>query len=637
MDSVSERQRSHRSRSQIAFAVLFVAVANVGLVGKVNSQSPCSIASIEAYHQRIQVESDSDSLAESLVEPIAEIPSDFQPWWTHVLQNRLRAQTTPTTVDLDSLLVRTLEHSSQIKVFSDLPAIRRTSIIEANAAFDWTSFLNTRWDDLSDPVGNILTTGGSPRYRNNQWSGSAGLYRKNTVGGRFEIAQELGFQNTNSTFFQPNDQGTSRLRLSYVQPLMRGRGTVYNTSLVVLAKIDTGVAEDEFSRQLQSHLLEVTRAYWSLYLERVSLVQKQQLFLKAEELYRDLQGRSSVDVVGSQLIRVEAALTQRKADLVRAEMAIRNAQDRIQALVNDPTLALTPSLELIPTNIPVRHSEPFSIDEVLTTALQQRPEINQSLKQIRAASVRLNMSRNELLPQLDLIAETYVAGLRGNSNIGNAWTDQFSKGEPSYSIGLQYELPICNRAANARLKRRQLEIRQLQNQFRTTVETLLMEAKVAAREVRTAEREFTAKYQSMQAAAQLTEHIQARWAHLPGQERSYGLYLEDLLNAQVAQNQAEYEFAKAETIYNLALMNLKRATGTLLQHEHVVAGETCIAGLPTTILDKDSVSTNATTFDGGMSDDSNAPLSADSSLLVPHVDVAPVPMEATSGPLGQSE
>lgn len=340
--------------------------------------------------------------------------------------------------------------------------------------------MNTRWDDLSDPVGNILTTGGSPRYRNNQWSADFGLRRKNELGGHFEIAQQFGFQNTNSTFFQPNDQGTSRIRLGYTQPLRRGSGRVYNTSLVVLAKIDADIAEDEFSRQLQSHLLEVTRAYWSLYLERVALVQKQQLFLRAENIFNDLKARSGIDVVGSQLVRVEAAVTQRKSDLVRAEMAVRNAQDRIQALVNAPELANTVNLEIIPTENPVRHAEPLEIAEILSTALQMRPEVNQSLKQIKAAGVRLGMSRNELMPQLDLVLETYVAGLRGESDIGNAWVDQFNTGEPSYSVGLQYEIPICNRAAKARYQRRALELRQLQNQFRTTVETLLLEVKVAA-------------------------------------------------------------------------------------------------------------------------------------------------------------
>jgi len=511
---------------------------------------------------------------------------DYKPWWQAVMTNRIQAGTHPTNVGLESLIVRTLEHSTQVRVFSDLPFIRQTAVVEANAAFDWNAFMNTRWDDLSDPVGNILTTGGSPRYRNNQWTYGAGVRRKNEHGGYFDIAQEFGFQHTNSDFFQPNNQGTSRIRLGYTQPLQRGRGRVYNTSLVVLANIDANIAAEEFSRELQAHLLEVTRAYWSLYLERVALVQKQKLFLRAEKIYKDLEARSDVDVLGSQLVRVEAAVTDRKSDLVRAEMAVRNAQDRINALVNDPEFANTVDLELIPVDIPSRESFPFEIGEVLSTALQMRPEVNQSIKQMQAASVRLGMSRNELLPQLDLILESYVAGLRGDSDIGQAWLDQFSTGEPSYSVGLQYEIPIRNRAAKARYQRRRLELRQLQNQFRTTVETLVMETKVAAREVRTSHREFKARYYAMLAAAKRLETIEERWAAMPGKEKSVGLYLDDVLATQVLLTDAEFNFAKAETTYNLALMNLKRATGTLLQHEQIQQGVAMVDCLPVRILEK---------------------------------------------------
>jgi outer membrane protein TolC len=602
-------------RRRLPTAILSGFLAAKCLLAPAAAQTTDNV-SIDDYLQRIQVATESDTVERQSLVAIEPIPEGYAPWWQSVMNNRLQSGTSGTTVDLETLIVRTLDSSAQVKVFSDLPFIRQTAIVEAQAAFDWNAFMNTRWDDLSDPVGNVLTTGGSPRFRNNQWTYAGGLRRKNTAGGYFEIAQEFGFQNTNSTFFQPNNQGTSRIRLSYTQPLLRGRGRVYNTSLIVLAEIDTEIAQEEFSRQLQSHLLEVTRAYWSLYLERVALVQKQQLFLRADKVYKDLNARRNVDVVGSQLIRVEAAVTSRKADLVRAEMAVRNAQERIHALVNDPELSSIVNLELIPTDTPVRHSEEFNVGEILSTALQMRPEVNQALKQIRGACVRLGMSKNELLPQLDMILESYVAGLRPDSDIGGAWVDQFSTGEPSYSVGFQYQVPICNRAARARLSRRRLELRQLHNQFRTTVETLIMEAKVAAREVRTSDREYKAKYHAMSAASKRLENIEQRWAAIPGAETSFGLYLDDVLDAQVQLADAEFEFAKAETTYNLALMNLKRATGTLLQHEGIQDGVAYLDGLPTKVLDKTAYNSTGT--------------NSIESKLNPGTDVYPTPEEKSN-------
>lgn len=509
-------------------------------------------------------------------------------WWEEPLHQQMRPDCESMPATLESLIVRALEHSAQVQVFSDLPLIRETTIMEANAAFDWRAFMETRWDDISDPVGNVLTVGpGATRFDDHLWKYDAGVRQKNRSGGQFEISQRLGFENSNSVYFFPQDQGTTRLSISYTQPLLRGAGKVYNSSLVMLAEIDTEVTYDEFVRELQSHLLEITRAYWSLYLERGALLQKRRLYDRAKDILSELEARAEVDAAASQIARARAAVTQREADLLRAEMAVRNAEDRIAALVNDPDFTRVPEIELVPLDVPACDPLPLDMQQAVATAYRERPEIDQALQQIKAAAVRLDMSKKELLPQLDLVLETYVSGLRGETDIGGALGDQFRAGQPAYSVGLLYEVPIRNRAAKAKHMRRQLELRQLQNQFRSTVETLMLEVKVAVREVDTAYRETVAKKRSMGAAEQRLNYIHERWQHLPGEERSVGLYLEDLLIAQEQLAAAEYGYLQASTSYSLALMNVKRATGVLLQDERISRAVVEVDGLPSALLNKE--------------------------------------------------
>ncbi|MDH3717350.1 MAG: TolC family protein, partial [Planctomycetota bacterium] len=396
-----------------------------------------------------------------------------------------------------------------------------------------------------------------------------------------------GFENSNSSFFIPQDQGTAQLRLSYTQPLWRGAGRVYNTGLIVLAKIDTKIAEDEFSRQLQSHLLEVTRAYWGLYLERGTLLQKKKLYEGARGILDQLEPRVELDAPKNQIARARAAVTARQTDLLRAEMAVRNAEAKIRALVNDPQLADIENSEFIPQDQPIRQFIPISMRESLVTALQKRPEIGQALKQVQAAAVRMDMADKELLPVLDLIMDTYVSGLQGDSNVGQAFEDQFSTGAPSYSVGLRFEVPLHNRAAKARMQRRRLEMRQVTNQLDTTAETLMLEVEVAVREVHTSFREMQATHQSMKAADLELTYLQKRWEQLAGDDRTGSLVLEDLLAAQERLTEAEFRFLNSEVTYNLSLMNLKRATGMLLEYEQISRGEACECGLPEIFLHKD--------------------------------------------------
>ena len=88
---------------------------------------------------------------ESLPPPVV---TSFQPWWDVSVHAPLRDAPSTVEVSLESLLIAALDNSPQVRVFSDLPLIRETAILEANAAFDWRAFAETRWDDFSDPAGN---------------------------------------------------------------------------------------------------------------------------------------------------------------------------------------------------------------------------------------------------------------------------------------------------------------------------------------------------------------------------------------------------------------------------------------------------------------------------------------------------
>ena len=519
----------------------------------------------------------------------AETEMDLVAWWSRMVTQPMRKQGTPVSLSLDDLLVRTLQYSNQVRVFSELPLIRRTAIIEADAAFDWNRYLETRWDDLSEPVGNTLTVGGGgTRYSNEHWTARAGTRRRNRVGGEFDLSQSIGHQETNSIFFVPNPQGTARLILNYTQPLLRGRGRVYNESLLLLANVDKQVADEEFQRQLQSHLLEVTRAYWALYLERGVLFQKMNLYERAKQIYQMLDRRREVDAQAAQIVSAKAATTTRYAELIRARMAVRNAEARLRALVNDPEFGSFDQVEIVPFDQPNQVIFRPEMNEAMTMAIQNRPEVLQALGQIKAGTIRLGMTRHELLPILNLITEAYVAGLQDSGGIGRAWEQQFNSGAPSYAIGLNYEVPYGNRAARARNQRRALELRQLKNQYATTLENVKLEVEVAVREVETSGQEMFAKWEAMQARVAQLDSMTRRWEQLPGEDVTASLALENLLLAQQRLADTEFEYLQSQLTYNLALMNLKKASGTLLRAEGVVVGETCEGDLPTYIITKES-------------------------------------------------
>lgn len=496
------------------------------------------------------------------------VPADYAPWWIRGQRSALGSQGSKQSVSLESLFERALRHSSQIRVFSDLPLIRETGIQEAAGAFDTNAFLQTKFDHRNDPVGSTLTTGNSSRFREDDFSVEGGVRKKLITGTEVSLTQEIGRTENNSIYFVPDPQTRAQLTLSVVQPLLRGAGTGYNKATMQIARIDSEVAMSEFIRQSESHLLEITRTYWALYAARVTYLQKQKLVEETSRVTEELRGRQQVDAQATQLFRAESALASRRADLIRSEAAVRNAQDRLKALTSDPELLGDAAMELIPADRLILGGTAVDARLAAQAALEHRPEISQAFMQMRAAAIREKVSRNELLPELNLVLSGSLGGLE-QDDFGRTYTDQFSA-HPGYGAGLVFSFPFENKAARARHERRQVESRQLIDQLRTTIDTVLLEVKVSAREVATAQRETQAKYEAVRAFTADIETLEARRTVQALQDvAQVSGFLDDVLDAQSRRATSEEDFIRAAANYQIAIVNLERSKGNLLAYQHV--------------------------------------------------------------------
>ena len=339
-----------------------------------------------------------------------------------------------------------------------------------------------------------MTVGpGENRYIDQNWNYNNGLRKKTETGAQIELSEKIGYENSNSIYFEPPIQGTSRLWLNITQPLLNGAGKMYNTRLIVLAQIDADTALQHTSKDLQTILLEVYQAYWDLHLQRVLLLQKHKLYEKGVEICRKLEARRDVDAVGGQLARAKAAVASRYGAMLRQETELLNADAKLRTLMNDPFLLTNRRQELIPMQPPLHDSVPVSFQDSLVTALLHRPEINEARSELKAAYVRQNVAKNEIRPVLNLILSTYVSGLEGDVNIARAFQRPIHEGRPTYSAGAVFEMPLGNRAAQAKYDRRRLEIIQLTSQLLATTSTVRLEVEKAVRETKTSYQEKCAK------------------------------------------------------------------------------------------------------------------------------------------------
>ena len=498
-------------------------------------------------------------------------------WWQNLIPDSIGISEETMPVDIAMLTQMALIYSPYVKAVLTKPQIRRSDLVIADADFDALAFVEAKFADTNEPVGSLLTTGNaSERYLDHTFSSSAGLRKKSRLGGALEAVQRGGFQDNNSTFLIPNPQGTSRLEINFTQPLLKDHGRVVNNTRVLLAQIDIELAKSEVRADLEEHLVDVTRAYWNLFEARADWLQRNRLLDGASELHRVLVARGGLDSLKRQVLRAQVAVTSRRSDLIRAHTKIKNSQARLRYLTGDPRLIQASRWEMTPQDQPLAISVDVSLREATITALDNRPDIAEALRRVQAVSVRVGAAKNQVLPRLDMILSTYVAGLDDKTDTFGAFVNQFSDGRPSYAAGLRYEIPVGNRAARARLDRNRWELIRAMNEFQQTTDLAFTEVEVAVRETHATLDEMITKKQAIDAANEEVNYLQQRWELLPDPNESAVLLIENLLDAQERLADEERGFVRAQVAYAMSWVQLRQAMGVLLRIDNRV-GDCMIA------------------------------------------------------------
>ena len=73
--------------------------------------------------------------------------TSIQPgWWSDFVTQPMEEGASVVTLNLEQAIGLALSHSLQLAVEREVPMIRETSVAEADATFDWTSYLESKWE-----------------------------------------------------------------------------------------------------------------------------------------------------------------------------------------------------------------------------------------------------------------------------------------------------------------------------------------------------------------------------------------------------------------------------------------------------------------------------------------------------------
>jgi outer membrane protein TolC len=387
--------------------------------------------------------------------------------------------------------------------------------------------------------------------------------------------------NSRTSGFDPFN--TSALGVTVTQPLLRGFGATLNRRFIRIAGNERKISSLLFQQQLINTVYGVVR----LYTDFVALTEdekvKQETLTLARKLLADTQAQVDIGTLARvELTRANAQVASASLDLINArglreeqEAILKNvltrsgngdAEVRAAHIIPTDTLAVPDQEEVVP------------IQDVLSAALNNRPDLEQAQLQIDNSQIGLAGARSATQPEVDLVGVMQNSGLAGTANslvapgysaysgflggFGSALEQVLARNYPTYGIGVQVTLPIHNRIAEADLARDQLQVKQsqirlaqLQNQARLEVEDAL----IAMRRAR-------ASYQAAAEARRLQqESLQAEQDKFEiGSTTAFFVIQYESLVAQAKSTEVA-----AQSSYVKAKAALQRATGTILDQNHI--------------------------------------------------------------------
>jgi HAE1 family hydrophobic/amphiphilic exporter-1 len=251
--------------------------------------------------------------------------------------------------------------------------------------------------------------------------------------------------------------------------------------------------------------------------------------------------------------------------VILAENSLANAEDNLKRAIfpaNDPAMWST---RIVPTDQPSAAPVPVDIEAAVRSALEHRTDIVNARKSLEKADINLQYTRNQLLPQLDLVANYGGTGAGGTQirdasgpivppvpgGYGDALDEVFGADYPTWTLGFNISYSIPNRSAKASAASARLTKDQLLASYRR------LELQVAA-EVRTAARGVESGFKRV-ASTQAARRLAAE--RLDAEEKKFAAGMSTNFLVTQAQRDlavAEVSELRAVADYRKSIINFQR-------------------------------------------------------------------------------
>ncbi|HSF18495.1 MAG TPA: TolC family protein [Vicinamibacteria bacterium] len=400
-----------------------------------------------------------------------------------------------------------------------------------------------------------------------------------STGGRYNVSWQNLRSTTNSAFSGFNPLYDAAVSGQVIQPLMQNFRLDPNKQRILVAQNSERISRHQFQVQVMDTVSNVEFAYWDL----VFAFRDLEVARKSLELAQDLLRNNRIQVeVGTMapidVLEAEAEVAAREEAVILAEEAIRLTEDILKRLINDPESADFWANSYHPVDQPRSDEVAIDIDEAVRTALQRRPVLEQSRVELETRDYNVRYTRNQMLPQVDLVGSMAFNGIGGTQLVredfalppslvipggyGDAVDQIFGGDFRDWSVGLSVSYPLGNSQAAAAHAQAQVAARQQRARIESDELFIAQEVRQAARAVDTNRKRIDATRVARELAVRRLEAEQKKFE--VGMSTSFFIVQSQRDLSQAAANEL-----RALIDYNKAIAAFERARGTILDRSNI--------------------------------------------------------------------
>jgi outer membrane protein len=336
---------------------------------------------------------------------------------------------------------------------------------------------------------NLFFSGGLPAVYTKTSTYNFGYQQGFLTGTQLAVTFDNNRVTTNSVYatFEPGIN--SSFRATVTQHLLQGFGTGINGRFILQAKNDRRITDSAFRQQLLYTVNQVENIYWGLVSAYEDEQAKERALGQSTQLTQDNRKQLEIGTLAPlDVVNSDASVATDKQALVASQTNLEYQQlimkQAIARNLNDPQLSNAPVVPTDRVALDRLPEEDMQVEDLVREAYQNNPQIEQAVLNMKNNQITIKAEKNGLLPTVDAygfygaaaaggaaspncVAEAPLQGYPAadcprTSSYGNLLQNTVNNSFPDYGVGVNLNVTLRNRTAQADQARSQMELRQSQ-------------------------------------------------------------------------------------------------------------------------------------------------------------------------------